>query len=192
MKEKLNKITIMDSKSRSKNIKLNIYISFIFKIISIVLSFLVIPMTINYLNSEQYGIWMTLLSLLSWMSFMDIGIGNGLRNKLTESISKNDIKGAREYITTAYATISSIVIIMFLVFIIIISKLNWNKIFNTQTVSNIDLIKLVITVLCFFLLNFVISLSNQLFYAVQESALTGVSSLLLNLFLATNILILKK
>lgn len=192
MKVNTNRIADIDGKGRSENIKLNIYLSFIIKIVSIGLSYLVIPMTINYLNSEQYGIWMTLLSILSWMSFMDIGLGNGLRNKLTESLSKNDLKSAREYISTAYAAISSIVILIFAVLVIIIPSLNWNKIFNTQTISNSDFVEIVIIVLCFFLFNFVLSLCNQLFYAVQESALTGLASLLLNLFLVVSILILKK
>lgn len=186
------KIVDIDGCSRSKNVKVNISLSFILKIISIGLSYLLIPMTINYLNSEQYGVWMTLLAIISWMSFFDIGLGNGLRNKLTEVLSKNYIKSAKEYISTAYAAISTIVVFIFIVLIVIIPSLNWNNIFNTKTLSNSVFIELVIIVVCFFLFNFVLSLCNQLFYAVQESALTGIGMLLMNLFSLINILILKK
>jgi O-antigen/teichoic acid export membrane protein len=182
----------MDGKIRNKKIKSNISLSLILKIASMSLSFLVIPMTIDYLNTEQYGIWMTLLSVLSWISFLDIGLGNGLRNKLAESLSMDDVKSAKEYISTAYASIICIIIPIFIVLVILIPNINFNKIFNSQTITNSDLIILVIIVLCFFLFNFVLSLSNQLFYALQESALTGLSSLLLNVFLIINILILKQ
>lgn len=192
MRVNVKRLTDIDGSRRSKNLKVNISVSFIVKIISIGLSYLVIPMTINYLDSEQYGVWMTLLAIISWMSFFDIGLGNGLRNKLTESLSKNDIESAKEYISTAYAAITTIVIFIFTVLIFIIPSLNWNKIFNTRTIDNRVFIGLVIIVVFFFLFNFILSLCNQLFYAVQESALTGVTSLLLNLFLLINILILKK
>ncbi|MBK5240998.1 oligosaccharide flippase family protein [Clostridium sp.] len=192
MRAKVQKISEIDGGSRSKNVKTNISLSFIFKTISIGISYLLIPMTISYLNSEQYGVWMTLLAIISWMSFFDIGLGNGLRNKLTESLSKNDIKSAKEYVSTAYAAISAIVIFIFIVLMIIIPSLNWNKIFNTNTLNNSVFIELVIIVVCFFLFNFVLSLCNQLFHAVQESAFTGIGMLLMNLFSLINLLILKQ
>lgn len=182
----------IDGGSRSKNVKTNISISFILKIISTGISFMVIPMTINYLNTEQYGVWMTLLAIISWMSFFDMGLGNGLRNKLTEALSKNDIKSAKEYVSTAYVAISIIVLIIFIVLIFIIPNLNWNMIFNTENTANSVFIELVLIVVGFFLFNFVLSLCNSLFYAVQESALAGVGLLLMNLFSLINILILMK
>lgn len=157
----------IDGGSRSKNVKTNISISFILKIISTGISFMVIPMTINYLNTEQYGVWMTLLAIISWMSFFDMGLGNGLRNKLTEALSKNDIKSAKEYVSTAYVAISIIVLIIFIVLIFIIPNLNWNMIFNTENTANSVFIELVLIVVGFFLFNFVLSLCNSLFYAVQ-------------------------
>lgn len=182
---------VVKSNKRSKNIVFNISLSFVFKVIGLGLSYIVIPLTVNNLSSEEYGIWITLLSMISWMGFIDLGLGNGLRNMLTESLAKNKIRNAREYISTAYATISIISVLVFILMIFIVPNLNWNIIFNTQNINNNTLKMLVIIVLFFFLLSFILSLCNQLFYASQEAALTGLSALFLNSLLIIFIVILK-
>lgn len=189
----LHKVNIykLYSNIRTKNIIENIFLSFIYKLISMILSFILVPVTIDYLNSEQYGIWLTLLSILQWMTFFDIGLGNGLRNKLTESLSKNDYYKARQYISTAYFAISIIVIFIFIILFLLIPHLNWIRIFNTKTISNETLIKLVLIVISFFLFNFILSLYNQLYYAAQKASYSGIGQLLLNFFSLINILFLR-
>jgi len=78
---------------RTKNYFLQVRNSFIYKFLAIVLSYLSIPLMIKYLGNVQYGIWSTLLSIMSWISLFDIGIGNGLRNKVSESLGKEKVKG---------------------------------------------------------------------------------------------------
>ena len=48
---------------RTKNIKVNVLQSFIYKGLSIVLSLLIVPFTIGFVNAEQYGIWLTISSI---------------------------------------------------------------------------------------------------------------------------------
>lgn len=78
----------------------NILFSGILKIISLSTSLLIIPITINYLNNEIYGIWMTITSVLFWINTFDIGLGNGMRNYLTGAISRKDFNLGRRYIST--------------------------------------------------------------------------------------------
>jgi O-antigen/teichoic acid export membrane protein len=176
---------------RNKNLVKNISLSFLCKIFSVGISFILIPILISYLNTEQYGIWLTILSILSWISFSDIGLGNGLRNKLVEAYSQMRYKDAKEYIATTYAFLSIIVLVIYVILMIIIPNLNWQKIFNTKLIPNTELIKLSILVTTFFLSNFVLSLYNQLFYAVQKSSVTGLGQILINSISLINLIILK-
>lgn len=178
--------------NRDSNLKLNIILNFILKILSTGISFFLVPMTIDYLNTEQYGIWITLLSMLSWVTFTDIGLGNGLRNKLTEALSLKDFKSAREYISTAYSALSVIVLFVYVALLIVVPQLNWQGVFNTATLDNSKLIQLIIVVSTFFLSNFILSLYNQLYYANQQASVTGIGQFLLNSISIINILILKK
>lgn len=183
-------IASFDAAARTKAVKLHISLTFIYRALAIGLSYLLVPLTINYLDIEQYGIWMTLLSIMSWVTFFDIGLGNGLRNKLTEALAVNNIRLAKTYVSTAYIAISFIALVSFVMLILISLFTPWNKILNTSSVSNTELLKVVLVVGAFFMLNFILSLCNQMFYAYQEASLATMRQVLLNLFALIAIFIL--
>ncbi|MBQ4462529.1 MAG: hypothetical protein II908_12010, partial [Bacteroidaceae bacterium] len=73
--------------SRTVAVKKNILISLLMKGVSIAVSFALVPLTIGYVSPELYGVWLTLSSIMTGLSFMDIGFSQGLKNKLTEAIA---------------------------------------------------------------------------------------------------------
>ena len=117
---------------RTKNIAKHIGWSMFYKIGSIIANFLLVPLTINYLDIENYGIWLTLISFIGWFSFFDIGLGNGLRNKFAEAKSFGNYKDAQAFVSTAYFTIGSISFGMVLVILGINQFTNWAQLFNTN------------------------------------------------------------
>ena len=56
--------------SRSIKAKKNIIALFFLKGISVLVSFALLPLIIRYVSSVQYGIWLTLSSIISWISFL--------------------------------------------------------------------------------------------------------------------------
>lgn len=42
------------------------------------------PIMIKYLGAEQFGIWATMLTLITWVMLFDFGIGNGLKINLVK------------------------------------------------------------------------------------------------------------
>ena len=74
--------------SRSKNVIKNILLSVGVKAVNVLCSLVLVPLSLGYLSKEEYGIWLTISTMLLWISFFDIGLGNGLRNYLSEAISK--------------------------------------------------------------------------------------------------------
>ncbi|MDM8209134.1 hypothetical protein QUW17_14895, partial [Bacteroides gallinaceum] len=81
---------ILKGNARSVIMKKNIILSLMIKCISIAVSFFLVPLTLGYVDSELYGIWLTLSSIITWLQFMDIGFTNGLKNRLGESIALNN------------------------------------------------------------------------------------------------------
>ena len=71
--------------SRNRKIVINVVASFAVKLLTILISLIIVPLTLTYLSSYEYGVWLTISSVLSWLDFFDVGLGNGLRNKLSES-----------------------------------------------------------------------------------------------------------
>jgi O-antigen/teichoic acid export membrane protein len=190
LKNTKNDFQKINGNERSKLVKLNLSQSFVYRMISIAISYLVVPLAISYVTFEQYGIWITILSILSWISFFDIGLGNGLRNKLTEALSENRIELAKEYIATAYFSITIIVLLLLVSTFIVIPNLQWNKVFNTQVLNESQFIVLMFIVIEAFLLNFLFSLVNQVFYAVQMASIPSLSQMLASIINFISVLIL--
>lgn len=71
--------------TRSVQLKKSIVSCLFIKVISVIISLLMVPMCIHYINAEQYGIWLTLSTMVFWLGFFDIGLSNGLRNKFAEA-----------------------------------------------------------------------------------------------------------
>ena len=166
------------SNQRDKSVIKNFTLSFLYKFFGILINFLIIPLTVNYLDKIQYGIWATLLSIMTWITFFDIGLGYGLRNKMTEAISRNDIKTVKIYLSTGYFTILFIAFILFGLLSISVLFVDFTIIFNTSYLSNNDFMRLIFFVGTFMIGNFVLSLINQVFFAYQKASLVGLVNLI--------------
>ncbi|HTV15198.1 MAG TPA: oligosaccharide flippase family protein [Acidobacteriaceae bacterium] len=59
-----------------------------------------VPLTIRYLGSEGYGLWVTISSAVTMFFVLDIGIASTLTNLISEAYAKSD----REKASTAFAT----------------------------------------------------------------------------------------
>ena len=136
-------------------------------------NFLLVPVTISYLNTENYGIWLTLTSFISWFSFFDIGLGNGLRNKFAEAKSKGDLKLARAYISSAYFTLGSFSLFLMVAFIAINFFIDWTVVFNSNLYLQKELSILMPVVFAFFCLQLVLKLITTIYTADQHHSMQG-------------------
>jgi O-antigen/teichoic acid export membrane protein len=103
----------------NKKIKQQTITSIVYKVVGMIISFLFVPILLEFLGKEDYGIWITISSILLWFSFLDFGMGLGLRNKLTRSLAVNNIKESQSYISSAYFVIFIIFILLMFILIII-------------------------------------------------------------------------
>jgi O-antigen/teichoic acid export membrane protein len=175
---------------RSVKAKKNIVKSVLLKGGSLVISLILMPLTINYVNPTQYGIWLTLSSVIAWAAFFDIGMGNGLKNKLAAAIALGDMQRARGYVTTTYFMLVVITIFMFVVFYFINPLINWSRILNIQHSAYPDIARLVLIVFSFFCVQFVIQLINTVLMANQEPAKCAVLNVIGQLLMLLTIVIL--
>lgn len=175
MKQTIQKIyTKVGIKSdRTKNITKHVLVSFIYKGGSIISSFLLVPLTINFLDTENYGIWLTLSSFIAWFSFFDIGLGNGLRNKFAEAKAKGDLTLARAYVSSAYFTIGSVCLLLILVFLSLNFFIDWTRVFNTNIRLQKELAILMPIIFSFFCLELVVKLIATIYTADQNHSMQG-------------------
>jgi len=145
---------------RTIKAKKNIAISFLIKGLNIAIGLVLVPLTISYVNPTQYGIWLTLSSIISWFSFFDIGLGNGLKNKLVEANSHGEHDKLKIYVSTTYSILIIISICFFIIFFIFNRYINWATILNVPKGIVIDFELLTITVFAFFCVQFILQLLN--------------------------------
>lgn len=153
---------------RSSNVIKQVCLSFLVKIISIVSNFLLIPLMLDVFSKSSYGIWLTIYSIVTWFAMFDIGLGNGLRNKLTIALSNNDFKLGKKYISTTYVACTFIFLTLLLLFYFINYFLNWQDILNNTSLSSSYLRKLTNIIFTFFFLRFIFQLVGVVFMAFQR------------------------
>ena len=170
---KLIKKKFQKSSNRSKDALKNIIMSVLAKIISIVAQLMVIPLTIHYLNPTRYGIWLTLASIISWISFFDLGLGNGFRNRFAEAKANGDYVLAKQYVSTSYAVLSTIMLFAFIVIQIVNLFLDWTSILNVDKSYCEELRDVFAVLSLFFCFSIVVKLLSTLLIADQKNGLAS-------------------
>lgn len=175
-----------EGNERTVLVKKNILFSFILQGISIACSFFLVPITLDYLKAEEYGVWLTLNSIITWFNVCEIGMGMGLKNKLAEALAVRDYELGRRYVSATYIVLTLIMTFFFGIFIIIDNFLDWCSILNIHTISSDELSLVVLVVVSFFCLNFILKTIGVILAADQRisySSLMGVISSIISLFI---------
>ena len=156
---------------RTRNIVKHIGWASLYKVGSVVLSFMLVPLTIDYLDNENYGIWLTLSSFVSWFAFLDIGLGQGLRNKFAEAKSLGNYEMARAYVSGAYFTIGIISIVAILLLLVANNFIDWTWVFNTSPDLQSSLKILIPVVFAFLGLQMIAKLIITIYTADQHHSI---------------------
>ncbi len=183
------------TKIKNNNLILNILSNLLLKGVGIILSFVSIPLTLKYLDNKFYGLWILILSITGWIYTFDIGIGNGLKNKLAESIAKKEEKIAKEYIATSYFFVIIISLTFFIMSFFFLEIFNMKSLLKIDILSRDSLNKILFINIGFVCLNFILALCNNIFLGSQKSYLTSINSVfsqILNIFFIIMLLISKK
>lgn len=167
---------------RTLEAKKNVFISLGVKGISIAISLVLIPMTISYVDASQYGIWLTLSSVIAWFTFFDIGFTQGLRNRFSEATASGDFQEAAKYVSTTYAVLSLVFGAFWVLFFLVNYFLNWSSILNAPEEMSSELGMLALIVVSFFSLQIVLKTINTIIIADQKPALSNFIDMLGQLF----------
>lgn len=108
--------------ARTKLLAKNVFASFFLKGWSALVSLIMVPLTLQCLGAYKNGVWLTVSSLLIWIDQMDIGLGNGLRNKLAIYIAHGETEKARRAVSSTMAMLLCIVVPL----AVALSFLVWN------------------------------------------------------------------
>ncbi|MGN7763266.1 hypothetical protein [Paenibacillus sp. 22594] len=169
------------SSEQDKVVFRNIGAAFIIKGGALLISFFSLPAYIRYFDDKNVlGVWFTVLSVLTWILSFDFGIGNGLRNKLVGALVRNNKHEARQYISSAYFVIGSVVLLMTFIGLSVFKFINWNSIFNISDdlISSSTMHFVVKCVFYTIMLQLFLGLISSILYAIQKSAVNNLITLM--------------
>jgi O-antigen/teichoic acid export membrane protein len=130
------------------------------------------------LGQARFGIFLTLASTVDWFKNFDAGVGNGLRNKVSEAIADGKEELARGYVSTAYFILSIFMIAITILLIIANYIVPWTGWLKTDTVDESELRLLLTIILISFAVHFISSLVYQIFFALQQAGRVDVFKLI--------------
>lgn len=152
---------------RDAKLKVSLVANLLIKIISIGVNFTLVPLLLVFLGVEKYGIWLTIYAIVGWLTMFDLGLGNGLKLKLTEAFSRKKYHEAKKLITTAYVLIGSISLVLIVVFWTSNYFVHWEILLGLSKNQNIDISNAIgiLAVSFFFIL--IIKLIIEIFSSLQ-------------------------
>ena len=164
------------SEKRSSRLQKNILVSFIAKGWSAIIVLLMVPITLKCLGEYNNGVWLTISSVMLWIDNMDIGLGNGMRNKLAIYLAHGEEHRARLLISSTFAMLTYIIIPTLLLLLLFIMTSDTYQLFNVEPTktTNLDQVLMVtVTLVC---TTFIFKLIGNFYMGLQ---LPAVSNLLI-------------
>jgi O-antigen/teichoic acid export membrane protein len=112
---------------------------------------LTVRITLAYLGTERFGLWMTITTLHQFLVFADLGIGNGVLNAIADATGRDDRLAIRRYIGTGFVLLGSISILMLLAIACTYPMLEFGRFFNLHSEQALREIKPALTIfaICF-------------------------------------------
>lgn len=134
---------------------------------------MLVPMTLGYVSSELYGIWLTLSSIMVWLGFFDVGFTLGLKNKLAEAIALDNWERGKALVSTTYFMMLLIFVPLCFILMICIPYVNWAGFLNVNAVYNVEITKVLYVLVACFCLQMIVNVITAIIAAYQKVALSS-------------------
>ena len=145
----------------------NILLSFLIKGWSGLVTLLLVPVTLHCLGEYKNGIWITVSTMLIWIDNLDIGLGNGMRNKLATHLAHGDTVQARQCVTSTFVMLVAIIIPVMLVAIGLTHAIDLYTFLNVDPGKVDDLTQVVVVSIIFVSSTFIFKFIGNLYLGLQ-------------------------
>lgn len=152
---------------RNSRLKLSLGINLFLRAFNLILNFVLVPILITYLGKDHYGIWVTIYAFVGWLNIFDVGLGQGLRLRLTEAFSLNKLKEIRTLISSTYWFVISTSFFLFVVFFIFYLVFNWSSFLGIDSIYYESTNYAIGILILSFLLIFVTKLIGVIYASLQ-------------------------
>jgi len=97
---------------RSRSVTNGAVSAFAARALTLVVGVTVVPLTVRYLGSERYGVWMAISTTLALLGFVDFGLEDSLTNALGRAYGRDEHEIAKRYVSSAFYSLCLITIVL--------------------------------------------------------------------------------
>ncbi len=157
------------SQERYRRVALTAVASAGAKVVAIATMLVTVPLTLHYLGTERYGMWMTINSIVAMMGLANLGMGLGLMNAVSEAQGQVDRQAAVRYVSSGYFMLSAVALLILLGFAVLYPMVPWQQVFNVTSAQAIQESgpAMAVFVVCF-LVNLPLGMVQQVQLGFQE------------------------
>ncbi len=167
------------AEERHRQILLTTLSSGIAKLLAAAISFALIPLSLNYLGAERFGLWMTISAAVAMLGIADLGVGSGLMNAVATDHGKSNIQKIRRNIAMGILLLGAIALLILASFLIVAPFVPWAQLVN---VGSELAVKETVPTIAVVVIFFALSIPAGIVFKVQMGLQMGFSS---NLWLVT-------
>lgn len=145
---------------------------FIFKSFSLISFVFTTPLLLEGLGPSAFGVWSTISSFITWILVLDFGVGNYLRNRVTELSVKNEneqalIEYAKGLLVSTVVAAGVAVVLLGVSFLI-----DWSNLLGIKH-HDLNPFLSIVCIIIFTSLSFVSNLIYFYYYGLQRASLVA-------------------
>jgi O-antigen/teichoic acid export membrane protein len=159
---------------KTNTVSRNIVLSATLKAFNILFVILIVRRSLDVLGVENYGIWTAIASISTWISLLDVGVGNGLRVELRRCFIDHNWREAKMLLNTAYIFIGTLSLVVLAAFAIGWFYVDWAAFFNVKSYAVQNLNYLILVTIVGLVLQLFFSLLQPVLNANLHSGLEGI------------------
>ena len=92
--------------------------------------FVIVPVVLNYLGHERYGVFATITAMAGLVGWADLGLGNGLLSEVASAQGRDDSESTARVVSTAFFALLGLAIVLGVLFALVYPFVPWESIFN--------------------------------------------------------------
>lgn len=123
------------SKERYRRAALTALAALVSKGLTLLTLLVSVPLTVNYLGAERFGLWMAISAMIAFLNLLDFGVGNSLLNRVVEANGRGDLGGLHAAISSGFFLLCGLAAALLTVFSLLYPLLLWPALFNVRSAA---------------------------------------------------------
>ena len=162
------------SLERYRRIGLTTVSGFTYRLVSMAISLVTVPLILGALGKARFGLWTTITTVTAWVALFDLGLSNGLVNRLAKAYGRQDNDEANRYFVTALAAMIGLAALLAICLVVAIPLVPWSRLLGVRgEVDHATVVWSVVAMLGTFVLTMPLGVVPQLYAGFQRAYATN-------------------